>query len=95
VIALFIPPSLRRWSEGRERVEVAGATVREALASLFTAHPGLRDRVINEAGALRPHVNVFVGGESIRFSDGLETAVRDGDELHILPAVSGGATTDF
>ena len=63
----------------------------EALRALAAVHPGLRDRVMNERGELRPHVNVFVGRESIRFSGGLQTPLPEGAEVFILPAVSGGS----
>ncbi|HEX9204160.1 MAG TPA: MoaD/ThiS family protein, partial [Vicinamibacteria bacterium] len=61
-----------------------------ALAALFTLHAGLRDRILNERGELRPHVNVFVGSENVRDLNGLATRLPEGAELFILPAVSGG-----
>src|SRR5262249_25486117 len=64
--------------------------VGDALAALWALHPGVRDRVVTEQGEVRPHVNVFVGVESIRFTGGLETPLRDGAEISIVPAVSGG-----
>jgi molybdopterin converting factor small subunit len=63
----------------------------QVLDALWAVYPGVRDRVLTEQGALRPHVNVFVGPESIRFSGGLATPVTDSAEVSILPAVSGGA----
>ena len=62
----------------------------EALAALWAVYPGVRDRVVDERGEVRQHVNVFVGDESIRFTGGLGTAVGDGAEIWIVPAVSGG-----
>jgi molybdopterin converting factor small subunit len=61
-----------------------------ALDALWTLHPGVRDRIVTEQGEVRQHVNVFVGNESIRFTGGLDTAVPDGGEISIVPAVSGG-----
>ncbi len=92
-IVIHLSPYLRRFAGGAAEVALDGGarTVGEALASLYRAHPGLRDRVQLETGEVRPHVNVFVGGESIRFLDGLATPIGAGAELHILPAVSGGA----
>lgn len=90
----LIPAPLRTLAEGRSRVDVdlprARASLGEALQALWTACPALRDRVLTERGELRPHVNVFVGAESSRWSGGLETPLSDGVEVSILPAVSGG-----
>jgi molybdopterin converting factor small subunit len=87
-VTVYIPGPLRGFTAGRDVVELPGApaTLGDALAALFAAHPGLRDRVLTETGALRRHVNLFVGAERA----GLDTAVPDGAELAILPAVSGG-----
>lgn len=73
-------------------VEIPGpaATVGDALERLGRIHPGVRDRVLTEQGELRPHVNVFVGEESIRFLEGLATTLPEECEISILPAVSGG-----
>jgi sulfur-carrier protein len=91
-ITVWIPAFLQPFAGGRARVVLDGApaTVDEALAALWCAHPGVRDRVVDELGRVRPHVNVFVGSESIRYSGGLATALPDGCEISIVPAVSGG-----
>ena len=90
-IAFLIPGYLRQYTDGAARVETAAAaTVGEALQRLWRAQPGVRDRVVDEQGNVRPHVNVFVGTESIRFTGGLATPVSDGAEIWIVPAVSGG-----
>ena len=91
-IVFLIPGYLRPFTSGADRVEVPEqpATVREALEGLWALHPGVRDRVVTEQGAVRQHVNVFVGNESIRFTGGLATPVPDGSEISIVPAVSGG-----
>ncbi len=65
-------------------------TVGGILGELRVAHPGLYDRLVTEQGLLRPHVNIFVDGENIRFTGGLETAVTAGSEVFVLPAISGG-----
>ena len=75
----------------RRETEVEGSSVGEALDALYARFDGLRDR-ITEDGELRRFVNVYVGGEDIRFGQGLETPVGDGDEITILPAVAGGAS---
>ncbi len=89
VVTVKIPAQLRAVTDGEDEVEVDGATVGEALDAVFDAHVDLRER-ITEDGELRRFVNVYVGGEDIRFGDGLDTTVSDGDEITILPAVAGG-----
>lgn len=91
-VVFYIPSYLRPFTEGRARLDLreAPATVGEALEVLWALHPGVRDRVVTEQGELRPHVNVFVGAESIRFADGFSTPLPDGAEIAILPAISGG-----
>jgi molybdopterin converting factor small subunit len=71
-------------------VETAGGTLRDALASLFAAHPGIRDRVLTERWEIREHVNVFVGNSETRSTGGLATPLADGMEIAIIPAISGG-----
>ncbi len=65
-------------------------TVGGVLGALSASHPGLYDRLMTEQGLLRPHVNLFVDGENIRFTGGLETGVEAGSEIFVLPAISGG-----
>ena len=88
----FIPGPLREYAGNRGQVRVDGRaqSVGDALSLLWAQYPAVRDRVITEVGDVRPHVNIFVDGESIRDSAGLRTEVRDGAEIFILPAVSGG-----
>jgi len=87
---VHLPSALSGHAAGQRRVQVAGATVGNVLAALGRTHPGVGQRVLDDRGVLRRHVNVFVNGESIRYLDGIETPVGDGDEVWILPAVSGG-----
>jgi MoaD family protein len=91
-LKFFIPGPLREFTNGARLITIASGdtTVGDALAKLWAQHPGVRDRVLTEQGEVRQHVNVFVGDESIRFTGGLATPVRDGDEISIVPAVSGG-----
>ncbi len=91
-VTVLLPGPLHAVAGAREVVEIAGAApcVGDALAALWARHPALRDRVMREDGRLRPHVNVFVGRESVRYTGGLETPIADGAEIAILPAVSGG-----
>ena len=94
-VAFLIPNALRPLAAGQTRVEVKAAasplSLGEALEALWALHPGMRDRVMTEQGEVRPHVNVFVGTESCRWSGGLAMPVPDGAEVSILPAVSGGS----
>jgi MoaD family protein len=88
-ITVKIPAQLRGVTEGESEVEVDGGTVGEALDAVFDQHADLRAR-ITEDGTLRRFVNVYVSGEDIRFQEGLDTTLSDGDEVTILPAVAGG-----
>lgn len=88
-VTLKIPSQLRPAAGGMAEIEVEGTTVGEVLDAVFAEHDGLRER-ITEDGTLRRFVNVYVSGEDIRFQDGLDTALEDGDEVTILPAVAGG-----
>jgi sulfur-carrier protein len=89
-VKVKIPTQLRASAGGEGELEVEGGTVGEVLDALFERHGELRDRLSDGDGALRRFVNVYVDGEDIRFADGLETAVADGHEVQILPAVAGG-----
>ena len=88
-VTVKIPTQLRAATGGEAALEVEGNTVGEVLDAVFDAHGGLRDRITQD-GDLRRFVNVYVSGEDIRFLDGLDTTVEDGDEVTILPAVAGG-----
>src|SRR4051812_44300485 len=96
VVTVLLPRALERFAGDQRRVEVklpdAGdqSTAGAGLEALFGEQPSLRDRIFDDQGGLRRHVNVFVDGESVRFSGGLSTAVKDGGEIAIVPAVSGG-----
>ncbi len=89
-VTVKIPTQLRSVTDGEAEATVDDvATVGEVLDGLYERYDGLRER-ISEDGGLRRFVNVYVGGEDIRFLDQLDTAVKDGDEVTILPAVAGG-----
>jgi len=85
-----IPTQLRPLSGGASEVAVEGSTLAEVLKALDAAHPGFRDRLFDEAGKLRRFVNVFVADEDVRFLQGIETPVADGQTVSIVPAVAGG-----
>lgn len=88
-VTVKIPTQLRAATGGEADLSADGGTVGEVLEAVFAEHGDLRDR-ITENGELRRFVNVYVGGEDIRFGDGLGTKVTDGAEVTILPAVAGG-----
>ena len=89
-VTVKLPTQLRDAAGGATTVSVSGSTVGEALEGLYASHGELRERIADGNGGLRRFVNVYLKGEDIRFLDGLETAVSDGDEVTILPAVAGG-----
>jgi molybdopterin synthase sulfur carrier subunit len=89
-VTVKLPTQLRSAAGNATEAQVEGGTVGEALDSLYAQHAELRGRISDDGGGLRRFVNVYLGGEDIRFLEGLETAVKDGDELTILPAVAGG-----
>ena len=85
-----IPTPLRKYTGGAEAVQAEGATVAAIVADLDKRHPGIRDRICDESGAVRRFVNIFVNGEDIRFLQNLDTAVKAGDEVSVVPAIAGG-----
>jgi molybdopterin converting factor small subunit len=87
---VHIPPALRKFTQGQEEVTIEGGTVRDLLANLETSFPGIGERILDDKGAVRRFVNVFVAEEDIRFLENLDTAVKDGDEVSIVPAIAGG-----
>ena len=91
-VTVHIPAYLASFADGQRSLNLPASpsTVAEAFDALWQLHPGLRDRVLDEQGEVRRHINVFVGEESIRFADGLATAVPEKSEILIVPAVSGG-----
>ncbi len=89
-VTVKLPTQLRASVGGASTVPVTGVTVKEVLDAVYAEHPDLRERICGEDGVLRRFVNVYVGGEDIRYLDGLATPVDEGGEVQILPAVAGG-----
>lgn len=85
-----IPTPLRRVTDGQDKVDAEGATLREIIDSMDSQFPGIKARICDDNGDLRNFVNVFVNGEDVRFMDGVDSATADGDEISIVPAVAGG-----
>ena len=88
-IEVRIPTILRSYTGGAKAVEGSGATLDELLDNLDAAHGGLRERLV-DGEKLRRFVNVYLNDEDVRFLGGLETPVKDGDTVTVLPAVAGG-----
>jgi molybdopterin synthase sulfur carrier subunit len=89
-ITVRIPQPLRNLTNNQSVVDATGATLGACITHLETAYPGIRERVMDEAGELRRFVNIYVNGDDVRFAEGLGTALKDGDEISIVPAVAGG-----
>jgi molybdopterin converting factor small subunit len=89
-VSIRIPTTLRTLTAGQSEVQVDGASVGEVLSALESAHPGFKERLLDENGGLRRFVNVFVSDDDVRFLQGLDTPVPDGETVSIIPAVAGG-----
>ncbi len=89
-VRVRIPTPLRKFTGGQESVSVEGNSVAAIIDSLESGHPGLRERICEDDGSIRRFVNVYINGDDIRFLDNLESAVKDGDEVSIVPAIAGG-----
>ena len=85
-----IPTPLRKLTNNEELVEVNGATIGEAIAELQRRFPGIQERLLDDTGAVRRFVNVYLNEEDIRFLQNQQTPVKDGDEISIIPAIAGG-----
>ena len=85
-----IPTPLRKLTAGKEEVSATGGTIGALIANLETQYPGIKERICDDTGQVRRFVNIFVNGEDIRFLKHLDTALKAGDELSIVPAIAGG-----
>jgi sulfur-carrier protein len=90
-VLVRIPTILRSYTGGAAEVPAAEGTLREVIAGLDAAYPGLAGRILDEGGQLRRFVNVYVGDEDVRFAQGLDTPVSEGSRVSVIPAVAGGA----
>ena len=89
-VVVRIPTPLQEFSQQKDAVEVEGETVKDVLASLDKKCAGIRQRLYDEQGKLRRFVNIYVNQEDIRFMENRATALKDGDEVSIVPAIAGG-----
>jgi molybdopterin synthase sulfur carrier subunit len=90
MVQVRVPTPLRRYTAGNGAVEAEGATVAALVDDLEKRYPGMKDRICDEGGQVRRFVNIFVNGEDIRFLKHLDTPLKSGDELSIVPAIAGG-----
>lgn len=90
VARVIVPSALRKLTDSRGEVEASGSTVRELIDDLERQFPGIRERLLDEAGERRRFINIFVEKEDIRFLKGLETEISTGAEVSIVPAIAGG-----
>jgi adenylyltransferase/sulfurtransferase len=87
---LKIPTPLRAYTSGQSEVNVAGAKISEALTDLMTQYPALKPHLFNDGGELRPFVNLFVGESNIKDLQGVDTPIKDGDRIMLIPSIAGG-----
>ena len=85
-----VPTPLRKFTAGSETVSGTGATVGALIEDIEKRHAGIRERICDEQGRVRRFVNLYINGEDIRFLQQLDTKVKDGDEISIVPAIAGG-----
>lgn len=85
-----IPTILRTYTGGEKEVTADGTTLTELIESLEANHPGIKARVLDDTGALRRFVNIYVGDDDVRFIGGLDAGIDDGAKVSIIPAVAGG-----
>lgn len=89
-VKVLIPTPLQKFTQNQATLECAGTTISELLDSLEQSCPGIKARLCDDQGQLRRFVNFYVNSEDIRFLDGANTSLNDGDEVSIVPAVAGG-----
>jgi len=89
-VRVRIPTPLRRFTGGQEEVSATGTTIGMVVDDLERQHPGIKERICDEQGKVRKFVNIYVNGDDIRFLQSLDTPVKEGDEISIVPAIAGG-----
>ncbi|MDO8753067.1 MAG: MoaD/ThiS family protein [Anaerolineales bacterium] len=91
---LRIPTPLRAYTSGQSEVNVAGAKISEALTDLTAQYPTLKPHLFNDNGGLRPFVNLFVGEHNIKDLQGVDTPIKDGDKIMLIPSIAGGCRSE-
>jgi molybdopterin converting factor small subunit len=90
VVQVRIPTILRTYTGGESSVSASGSTLAEVIEDLDGNYPGIKGRILDEQGAIRRFVNVYVGNDDVRFVDGLSTPTKEGEQVSVIPAVAGG-----
>lgn len=90
MIKVRIPTPLRKLTGGRDEVTATGGNIREVIDDLERHYPGIKERICEEDGKVRRFVNIYLNDKDIRFENNLETKLKDGDEVSIIPAIAGG-----
>ena len=90
---VHVPTPLRKLTNNQAEVEIDAGTVAELMVNLENAYNGIGEKLLDETGAIRRYVNVYVNDEDIRFLDGMDTSLEDGDSVSIVPAIAGGCRT--
>jgi sulfur-carrier protein len=93
-VRVRVPTPLRKFTQGADEVDVQGNTIRSIVEDLEKNYPGIKERICDETGKVRRFVNVYVNGDDIRFLQNLETALKEGDNISIVPAIAGGALSN-
>ena len=89
-VTVHVPTPLRKLTGNQSEVQAEAATVAELVDNLESAHVGIKEKLLDESGDIRRYVNIYVNDEDIRFLDGKDTSLRDGDSVSIVPAIAGG-----
>ena len=89
-VRVRVPTPLRKYTQGADEVNAQGSNVKALVEDLEKSFPGIKERLCDESGKIRRFVNVYVNGDDIRFLQNLETNVKEGDNISIVPAIAGG-----
>jgi molybdopterin synthase sulfur carrier subunit len=89
-VQVRVPTPLRRFTAGAGEVQAQGASISQIIEDLERRHPGIRERLLDDKGEIRRFVNIYLNGDDIRFLDSLNSKVKDGDDVSIVPAIAGG-----
>ncbi len=89
-VSVRVPTPLRRFTAGADEVTAAGASIKAVIEDLERRYPGIRERLLDENGDIRRFVNIYLNGDDIRFLDAINSKVKDGDGISIVPAIAGG-----
>lgn len=89
-VRVRVPTPLRKFTAGAGEINAAGVSLKDVIEDLERNHPGLRERLLDENGQIRRFVNIYLNGDDVRFLDQLNSTVKDGDDISIVPAIAGG-----